>query len=260
MSKTAIITGATSGIGYQIALILAEKEYNLLLVSRNKEKLESIKLNFEKTYKVEVDYFVSDLYEKHESKNVFDYAISKKLNIDILVNNSGYGLYGEHTDSSLDKINNMLNLNIIALTELCGYFGNYMKQNNSGKILNVASVAAYQPTPYFAAYGASKSYVLNFSEALAKELEDYNVSVTCLSPGATKTEFFTVAEVGDISGQMSEKNRMSAKKVAEIGVNAMFNKKLSVIPGFKNSFLAFSNRFAPRILVANISKKIMNKG
>ncbi len=258
--KKAIITGATSGIGYEIAIILAQQNYNLLLVSRNKQKLDDIKSDFENKYNIEVYFLISDLSEEGESKKVYDYAVSKKTNIEILVNNSGYGLYGEHSDASVEKINNMLNLNIIALTELCGYFGKLMKQNKSGKILNVASVAAYQPTPYFAAYGASKSYVLNFSEALAKELEDYNVSVTCLSPGATKTEFFAVAEVGETDGQMSEKNRMSAKEVAEIGVKAMFAKKLSVIPGFKNSFLEFANRFAPRIMVANISKKIMNKG
>ena len=131
-----------------------------------------------------------------------------------------------------------------------------MKSRKTGKILNIASTAAYQPTPYFAAYGASKSYVLNFSEALAKELEDYNVSVTCLSPGPTETNFFTVAKMNDINISHMN-NRLSAKKVAEVGINALFDKKLSIISDFKSKFLVFSNRFAPRSIVANISKTMM---
>jgi len=256
--KYTLITGATSGIGYEMAKLLAIKGNNLLLVSRNKEKLESIKSEFEAEFGIKAKYLVSDLSKTGASKDVFNFA--KELEINILINNSGFANYGEHTEIDIEENFNLIQLNIVALTELCALFGNKMKQRKEGMILNIASTAAFQPTPYFAAYGASKSYVLNFSEALAKELEEYNISVTCLSPGATQTNFFEAANIDDIkNSQLKKSSRQSAKQVAEVGIKAMFNKRLSVIPGFKNSFMAFSNRFAPRPLVAKISKSIMKK-
>lgn len=254
--KYALITGATSGIGYEMAKILAQKKHNLLLVSRNKEKLEALKSKFESDFKVKVEYINTDLSVPGAAQKV--YTQSENYEINILINNSGFANYGEHTKISLKENYDLLQLNIIALTEMCTLFGADMRNKQTGMILNIASTAAYQPTPYFAAYGASKSYVLNFSEALAKELDDYKVSVTCLSPGPTETNFFKVAKMDtNISGHMSHKQ--TAKEVAQIGIDAMFSKKLSVIPGFKNWFLAFSNRFAPRTMVASISKNIMKQ-
>jgi len=256
--KYAIITGATSGIGYEMAKILAKKNHNLIIVSRNKNKLEAIKTDFETNFNINVEYLAIDLSVPKAAKEVHDKT--KIYDIEILINNSGFANYGEHCKINLQENYKLLQLNIIALTELCALFGADMKDKKSGMILNVASTAAYQPTPYFAAYGASKSYVLNFTEALAKELEENNVSVTCLSPGATDTSFFDVAKISEIeNSQLRKSARQSAKEVAEIGINAMFNKKLSVIPGFKNNFLAFSNRFVPRSFVVSISKKIMQK-
>ena len=256
MNKTALITGATSGIGYEMAKILAKNKYNLLLVSRNKQKLTSIKADFESKYSIEVVFKEVDLSIPCAAQKVYDMVITDKIKIDILINNSGFANYGEHTNISIKENYKLLQLNIIALSEMCTLFGADMKSRKTGKILNIASTAAYQPTPYFAAYGASKSYVLNFSEALAKELEDYNVSVTCLSPGPTETNFFTVAKMNDINISHMNK-RLSAKKVAEVGINALFDKKLSIISDFKSKFLVFSNRFAPRSIVANISKTMM---
>ena len=256
--KYTLITGATSGIGYEMAKILAKKKHNLLLVSRNKQKLETIQKDFETQYHIDVSFIDIDLSVPNASKTVYDKVKKSDSEIEILINNSGFGTYGEHTEIDVNENYRLLQLNIIALTEMCSLFGADMKNRKSGMILNVASTAAYQPTPYFAAYGASKSYVLNFSEAIAKELEDYNVSVTCLSPGPTQTNFFKVAKIKTTkSGQMKDSNKVSAKDVAEMGIKAMFDKKLSVIFGFKNNFLAFSNRFAPRSFVACISKRIM---
>ena len=256
MAKTALITGATSGIGYEMAKILAEKAYNLVLVSRNKKSLSLIKDDFKTKYGIDVGYIVMDLSIPNATNIVFEKLKNDKTDIEILINNSGFANYGEHTNISLKENYELLQLNIIALTEMCSLFGREMKKRKSGMILNIASTAAYQPTPYFASYGASKSYVLNFSEALSKELEDFNVIVTCLSPGPTETNFFKVAKINDIDNKHLNK-RMSAKKVAEIGINALFNKKISVIPSLKSRFLVFSNRFASRSMVASISKNIM---
>jgi short-subunit dehydrogenase len=258
MKKFTLITGATSGIGYEMAKILAKKGNNLLLVSRNKEKLQNIQTEFTKGFKIELDYIVMDLSKANAAKNVFDKVQVKNYFIEILINNSGFATYGEHVDIDLTENQKLLQLNIVALTEMCALFGAKMKEKKSGKILNIASTAAYQPTPYISAYGASKAYVLNFSEALAKELEDYQVSVTCLSPGPTESNFFKAAKMDKNELEFMNK-KMSSEKVAQIVIKAMYDKKLSKISGFKNWFLTFSNRFAPRSMVAYISKRIMQK-
>ena len=258
MKKYTLITGATSGIGYEMAKILAKKGNNLLLVSRNEEKLQSIQTEFTNDFKIELDYIAMDLSKVNAAKEVFDKVEAKNYFIEILINNSGFATYGEHVDIETAENHKLLQLNIVALTEMCALFGAKMKEEKAGKILNIASTAAYQPTPYIAAYGASKTYVLNFSEALAKELEDYQVSVTCLSPGPTESNFFKAAKMDQIKLDFMNK-KMSSKEVAQIGIKAMYSKKLSKISGFKNWLLASSNRFAPRSIVAYISKRIMQR-
>ena len=253
-----LITGASSGIGHDMAEIFAEKKYDLVLVSRSIKKLEKIKDELEKEHGVKVLCFSTDLSKENSAEKVLGFTEKNKIDIDILVNNAGVGLFGEHVDAGPDEISSMLHLNIISLAELSYFYGKKMKEKGGGKILNVSSMAAYQPTPYFAAYGASKSFVLNFSEALAKELEDYNVTVTCLSPGPTNTAFFnTIDEKGSVTSHFDQGIRASSKKVAEIGVNALFKNKLSVMVGGLNKIRAFSLRFASRKMVAAISKKIM---
>jgi len=253
-----LITGATSGIGFEMAKILAKKGKNLFLASRNLKKLNKINLDFEKKYKISVEILSVDLSKSNLAKLIYEFAEKNKMNIEALINNSGIGIYGEHAELYYENISEMLQLNIISLTELCSLFGAKMKAVKSGKILNIASAAAYQPTPYFAAYGASKSYVLNFSEALAKELEDHNVSVSCLSPGPTDTGFFNKIDKDDVKNPHLGKGvRTSVIDVAEIGIDAMEKGKLSVIVGTMNKLRTFSARFAPRSAVASISKKIM---
>lgn len=256
-TKTALITGATSGIGYEIAIILAQKGYDLFIVSRDFDKLSTIKKDLEERFEITVSILALDLSEINTAQIVFDQIQEQGINVEILVNNAGIGLQGEHCNLEVNTVHNMLNLNIITLTELCALFGKMMKLQKKGYILNIASTAAYQPFPYFAAYSASKSYVLNFSEALTKELEDYQVHVTCLSPGVTDTDFFNKMGFDQTNkGFWKNSGRMSARKVAEIGVKALFAHKLSVVPGFKNKFYAFINRFVPRALVAKISKSM----
>lgn len=255
MKKTALITGGTSGTGYEASVILAQKGYDLFIVSRDIEKLNTVKKDLEERFEISVQIMALDLSQTDAAQHIFNEIKNQNINIEVLINNAGVGLQGEHSDLEISKVHNMLNVNIITLTELCALFGKEMRMQKKGYILNVASTAAYQPFPYFAAYSASKSYVLNFSEALAKELEDYQVRVTCLSPGATDTDFFNKMGFDQTNkGFWKNSKRMSARKVAEIGMKALFSGKLSIVPGFKNKFYAFINRFVPRSLVAKIAK------
>jgi short-subunit dehydrogenase len=257
-NQTVLITGASTGIGLEFAKIFYSKGYNLILVSRDRQKLQKIKESFAAKGDQTVNIIPCDLSQDKSAQNLYNQCKADELIPDILVNNAGFGMHGEHVDLSVSEVENMINLNILSLTSLCGLFGRDMKERKSGFILNVASTGAYQPTPYHGAYAATKSYVLNFSEALAKELEDYGVTVTCLSPGATDTDFFIRSGIGDVmTGFFAKKRRMDAKKVAELGVSALFSKKLSTIAGLTNKILAWSNRFAPRPMVAGLSKLLM---
>lgn len=261
IKKWALITGATSGIGLEFSKILAAT-YNLILVGRDKLKLNETKKyllsNKSIADNLQIQIICSDMSDIKSAQFIFKECCNRSLEVEVLINNAGVGLMGEHIDLSDNDIINMLNINIISLTFLCKYFGNQMKVRRSGFILNVASLAAYQPVPWIASYAGSKSYVLNFSESLSKELDDYNVSVTCLSPGATDTSWFKSAGiVGEKArGLYSSKERMPAEKVAKIGLNALFKRNISVTPGCKNNLLANLNRFVPRSLVAKISKNI----
>lgn len=261
--ETALITGATSGIGNDFARIFAERGYDLFLASRNREKMDGIRKKFAELYGITVTTMPIDLAKPSAARKVYEETVSQGIEIQVLVNNAGFGIAGLHTDLDMGNVEEMIQLNVTTLTQLCSLFGQEMKRKKKGYILNIASTAAYQPAPYIAAYGATKSYVLNFSEALAMELEDYNVVVTCLSPGPTDTNFFERVGVEGVSdrkkGVWAKSNLMASRKVAEIGVNALFSKKLSVVAGSWNSFLAFSNRLAPRRMAASVSKKMMRQ-
>jgi uncharacterized protein len=253
---TALITGATSGIGYEMADILSLKGYDLVLASRNLETMERIKAEFA-LRGTQVWCVAIDLSGIAAAQHLFSEVTKIAPPIDILINNAGFGVWGEHVTHDVAQVESMLGLNVISLTTLSGLFGREMKARGSGYILNVASGAGYQPAPLVAAYGASKAYVVNFTEALHEELKDYGVGATVLSPGATDTNFFHVAGVGDAAdSMMSKKLRMSPRRVAEIGLDAMFDKRLGVIPGALNNIALFSARLAPRSWVAIIAKKI----
>lgn len=261
--QTALITGATSGIGLEFAELFAGKGYDLFLVSRNMEKMAGIKKTIEGRHGIAVAILPMDLSRPSSARKVYEEATAQKLDVQVLVNNAGFAAACEHVALDMHTLQEMIQLNIVTLTELCSLFGGEMKKKKSGYILNVASTAAYQPTPYIAAYGATKSYVLSFSEALAKECEDYNVVVTCLSPGPTDTNFFEVAGGREIAerqqGFWGKRNRMAAREVAEIGVRALFAKKLSVVAGNFNALLAGGSRLAPRRVAASVSKKLMKQ-
>lgn len=194
MVKTALITGATSGIGLEFAKILAKQRYNLILVARNLEQLDSLKEILEQEYSIEVETLPIDLTQKASFKELQTH-IENLTNTDILINNAGFGDFGYFCERGYEKLESMIQLNINALTELTHIIVKKMlSQNEGGKILNVASIAGLQPVPYMAVYAATKAFVVSLSEALHYELKNTKISITTLLPGPTDTNFFRRGE------------------------------------------------------------------
>ncbi len=253
---TALITGATSGIGLEMARQLAARGVNLVLVSRRASELDKLAQALQQEHSIAVTTLATDLAVAGAAAGLFEEVTRRQITVDWLVNNAGVGIYGEHADLDPQSVASMLLLNIVAVCDLSHRFGAQMRTRGSGRILNIASTAAYQPAPYFAAYGASKAFVLNFSEALAKELEDYGVTVSCLSPGPTDTAFFNGVDSQGVSVDHFTQ-RDSAAAVAGMGIELMLRGGLSQIVGTKNFLRAFSARIAPRSVVAGYSKRFL---
>ncbi len=228
MKKTALITGASSGIGKEFAQIHAEKGGDLIVVARSENKLNQLKKELEEIYKINVFVIQKDLTKSNAPKEIYEQVQNEGLKVDYLINNAGFGGLGKFNERELDQELAMINLNISALTALTHYFLQDFVKTNEGKILNVSSTASLMPGPLQAVYYATKAYVTFFSNAIAEELHDTNITVTNLMPGATKTQF------GKVSGMdktpMFEKP-VSARSVAEDGYNGMLNGKLDVISG-----------------------------
>ena len=257
MSKTALITGASGGIGLELARIHASKGDNLVLVARSGDKLAEIKTELESKYHVIVRFLVSDLSIRYSPKKVYDEIIHHNIDIDYLINNAGFGDFGLFAECDWDKQEGMINLNVTALAHLTRLFLPGMIGRGGGKILNVASLAAFQPGPTMSVYFATKAFVLSFSEALNNELKGKGVTVTALCPGSVESKFHEVA-LGDPK-LVRDRKMMSAREAAEIGYAAMMKGKSVVIPGFKNSFLVFASRFAPREVVVKSTRKMQEK-
>ena len=259
--KVALVTGASGGIGREIAEILLMKGYDLLLVARSLGKLEELRKKFKLIASDQtVTVLRADLSHSESPKMIFDFANDRNISVDILVNNAGFGISGGIDEYSEEDLLKMILLNIFSLTALCKHFSPQMKEKRSGKILNIASIGGYQPVPYLAAYAASKSYVLNFSDAIAMELKDYGVSVSCYSPGLTDTQFFDRADIDENNNFYAKKMRVSPKDVAQDAVEMMLRGKLSSIYGLKNNVLAFLTQITPsRNIIARITKKIVTK-
>lgn len=228
MNKTALITGASSGIGKEFAHIHAEKGGDLVIVARSLDKLLALKRDLERKYQIKVHVIVKDLTERNAPKTIFDEVKNASIKIDYLINNAGFGGLGAFHERKLEEDLNMIQLNVSALTALSHYFLQDFVNRNDGKILNVSSTASQIPGPLQAVYYATKAYVTSFSNALSEELHSTNITVTNLMPGATETDF------GRISGMDKMemfKQTASARKVAEDGYNGMIKGKLDVISG-----------------------------
>jgi short-subunit dehydrogenase len=258
MNQTALITGASGGIGYELAKLFAKDHYNLVLVARSAPKLTQFVDELRRQFGVSAKAIPLDLTAASAPQFLFDQLKREGIAVDILVNNAGYGVLGEFAKVPLEESLGQIQLNLTALTHLTKLFIGTMIERRSGKILNVASTAGFQPGPLMAIYYATKAYVISFSEALANELSGSGVTVTCLCPGATDTGFQGRAGVADTK-LFKTIRPMDAKTVARDGYRGLIAGKTLVISGFRNWLLAESVRFSPRKLVTAISRKVLDK-
>ncbi len=251
----ALITGASSGIGKVLAEKLAARGYDLILVARREDELKSLADSLIAAHHAQASVIPLDLADPTAPTTLFNRINADHRPIDILINNAGFGALGPFADADPARTLAMIQLNITTLTHLTALVLPMMLARKQGRILNVASVAAFQPGPYMAVYYATKAYVLSFSEALSRELTDTGVTVTCLCPGPTKTEFGDVAQMNKTS-LFSGPNVMNVEPVAEAAVRSLLRGKRLVVPGLLNKLVTFSVRFLPRWLVLRIVEKV----
>jgi uncharacterized protein len=258
MKETVLITGASSGIGYELAHLFARDGYKLIIVARRPKPLQKVANALAEAYKVQVLALSADLTDIKAVDTIVAKLKRKRIHIDVLVNNAGFGKFGEFTDSTPDQIQDMMNLNMNALTHLARLLLPDMLEKKSGKILNVASMAAFQPGPMAAVYFATKAYVLSLSEALAEELCKSGVSVSVLCPGPTAKRFSERAGWSDTD--LYKGSSMTASEVAQQGYKGLMEKKSVIMATpLSSKLLVFLQRFAPRKLVAHITGNILRK-
>ncbi len=253
--KTVLITGASSGIGKELAYVYAEKDYNLVLAARRKDRLTEIKNEISEKHGVAVDLFDIDLSKTDSAGRLYKKVKDKNIKVDVLINNAGFGMKGSFKDIDITREESMLVLNMVTLTKLTRLFGNDMIGAGGGHIINIASTAAFQAIPGFAAYAASKAYVLNFSEAIAYELKDDNVKVTTICPGATQSEFAKVAGMEKLPSTGTK--LPVSRDVAEFTYQMMTKGKVTAIHGSMNKLMAVGPRLMPRRLITKIAGKMM---
>ena len=257
-NKTALVTGASSGVGFEFAKILANDGYDLVIVSQNSEKLDQARSDIANEYDVNVVAIVKDLSKDNSAEEVFQIVNNQGMTINTLINNAGFGDHGRFNETNWGKENNMIHLNIIALTRLTKLFLPKMIESKDGKIVNVASTAAFQAGPFMSVYYATKAFVLHFSEAIANELKGSGVTVTALCPGGTKSGFQDASNVNGI--RLIRNGKLATpKEVAEYGYQSMLKGKSVAIHGFKNKVMAFLVRLAPRKVSSDMAGKLMEK-
>jgi short-subunit dehydrogenase len=246
-----LVTGASTGIGRELALIAASRNRPLVLVARSVEKLTDLARTLRETNGVPAEVVPLDLSRPEAPASLFHELLRRKLFVEVLINNAGFGSFGKFHETPLPPILEMLRLNVVALTELTHLFLPAMVERRRGRILNVASTAGLQPGPWMAGYYASKAYVLSFTEALAEELAGTGVTATALLPGPTRTEFQSRA--GMAESRLFTIGAADARSVAEAGYRAMEAGRAVVIPGLSNRMLALSVRLSPRWAVRKVA-------
>jgi len=255
MNKTVLITGASSGIGLELARIFAKNKTDLVLAARSGDKLKALSDEITKSSGVKVKIISKDLSILKNCEELAAKLKNENITIDYLVNNAAFGTSGFFTDTDLQKEIEMINLNITALTYLSKVYAREMKQRGSGKILNVSSTAAFQPGPLMAVYYATKAYVQSLSEALANELKGTGVTVTALCPGPTISGFQSAANINNVRLVKGRKLPTSAE-VALFGYNSMMNGKTVAVHGLMNKIVVQIVRFVPRKLITSVIRKI----
>jgi short-subunit dehydrogenase len=253
--KYAMVTGASKGIGRSMAIALAKRKINLLLIARSANELISLQTEIKSQYGVEVDILSIDLSQPQAPTAVLNWVIEKNYSVYILINNAGYGLWGKFSELDLTAQLEMCQLNMTTVTSLCHLLLPLLSKEKQAYILNVSSTAAYQAVPTLAIYSATKAFVLSFTRALRFELKDGPVSVSCLSPGPVDTGFAHRAGL-DAFNKMAEKFNMRPDEVAEIALKGMFAKKSEIIPGFTNIISVYANRILPKGFIEKMAAGI----
>jgi short-subunit dehydrogenase len=257
--ETALITGASGGIGEEFAKLFASKGYDLVLASRNAEKLDLLAASLAAAHSIRAEFLAVDLSAPDSARQVLSFLDSKGIVPEVLVNNAGFGTFGAFAENDLDAELAQIQLNVTTLTHLTKLLLPGMLRRGRGKILNVASTAAFQAGPLMAVYYATKAFVLSFSEALANEVKGSGVTVTCLCPGGTRTGFMARAKMGNPEILSKSSVMMEAAVVARRGYDGLMKGKRLVIPGMLNKILAHATRFGSRGLNASVVRRIMEK-
>jgi short-subunit dehydrogenase len=242
--KWVLITGASSGFGIDYAHIFAEMGAHVVLTARRENDLQNLARELETKYGIQALCIACDLAEKESPQILYDWIKGRGIKIEVLINNAGYGIYSDFADTPWDKLEAMLQVNILALTQLTSLFLADMKQVGRGHIMLVSSIAAYQPSPTYAAYAAAKSYVLYLGEALNYELRGTGIKVSVLSPGVSKTSFLKVA--GQKPSLYQRLVMMESRPVAQMAVKALMRGMPSLVPGFLNKISVFLIQLMPR--------------
>jgi uncharacterized protein len=253
---TALITGASAGIGAAFAYELAAQQANLVLVARSEDKLKKLAADLEDQFGTHATIIVQDLTQLGAAAQVYRAIDQQGLEIDLLINNAGIGDYGPFAQRALQRQSDIVKLNVLALVEMTSLFLPPMQQRGSGGIINVGSIAGFQPIPYLATYAASKAFVLRFSEALWAESREHGVKVMALCPGPTTTDFFAQAEMDSNSALMASQSYETAESVAKAGLAALAAGKSHLVTGsLKNQILVNASRMAPREFLAKMLEK-----
>jgi short-subunit dehydrogenase len=249
-TAVALITGASEGIGYELAKCFARERHDLILVARNEAKLASVSAEVAAAYGVAVSPVAQDLSDPEAARQLFTELQKRGITVDFLVNNAGVGSYGLFAETDLDRELRMMQLNMTSMTALTKLVLPGMLKRRHGGILNVASTAAFQPGPLMAVYYATKAYVLSFSEALANELKGTGITVSVVCPGPTRSSFQRSARME--SSKLFRHGVMNASDVAEIAYRKFMAGQTTIIPGIRNKLMALSVRLGPRKLVPMI--------
>lgn len=256
-NQTALITGASSGIGYEFAQLFAQKGHNVILVARGEAKLNQLAQELTQKYKITATVLPKDLSQANAPAEIFAELEKQKRTVDILVNNAGFASYGLFHEQDTAKELEMIQVNVMALTHLTRLFLPGMVARRNGKVLNVASTAAFQPGPLMAVYYATKAFVLSFSEAIGNELEKTGVTVTALCPGPTESGFQARAAMQD--SKLVQGGMMTSAEVVQQGYDGLMNGTAVVIPGLNNKMGAIMTRFVPRQAAVRIVRRMQER-
>ncbi|MGN6552777.1 MAG: SDR family NAD(P)-dependent oxidoreductase [Verrucomicrobiota bacterium] len=253
MNDWALITGASSGIGLELARLFAADRFNLVLLARNEARLNQLAEELRRDNGIEVQVLVQDLARPEAAQETFDAL--EGVPVSVLVNNAGFGFYGPFAELYLQKHSAVMQVNMVALVQLTHLFLKPMLERKRGRILNVASMAAFQPGPFVNVYYASKAFVHSFSYALAEEVEPVGITVTALCPGTTHTEFFVRGQFGSQRAPLT----MDARTVAEAGYRGLMKGRRVVVPGWANTIAAFFTKRLPVRLTTAIIRRVHRK-